>query len=289
MESPDPEGPATRAARRAGPRVPRPRAYAQPPADSGTGDAVALAATRALLAVQTREEAAAVLRTAVNDLGGGVVPARLAGPDCVHVDVSLGVGEPQVVHVDPMSLAAMRLTHHLPFLVQDALQAAARCDHLRRQNRRATVDALTGLATRAEIGSRLGAAQPGDVVVLVDLDLFKQLNDTYGHEAGDDALRAFGQLLRRLVRGDDFCGRYGGDEFLLLLAQAPLLVARARMQQLAEAWAGEPAAGGTTLSVGIAPVGEAGAAEALRAADAAVYRAKRGGRNRVEQAEETSP
>lgn len=125
-------GPATRAARRTdrARRAARARAYPAPLADDVTGDLTVLAATRALLTVATRAQAAHVLHTAVQDLGGASVPARLAEvhAEVLQVDVSLGVGEPLLVVVDPLSVAAMRLSHHLPLLVQDALTAAARCD-----------------------------------------------------------------------------------------------------------------------------------------------------------------
>lgn len=277
-------GPATHATRRARSRQ-RPagqRAFPLPFELDGTGDAVALAATRALLSVSSREDAAAVLHTAVNDLGGAVVPARLgeANPDATHVDVSLGVGEPQLVVVDAMSVAALRLFSHLPTLVEDAHTAAARCDVGRRHLQRATVDPLTGLASRSEIGPRLGAVRTGDVIGVIDLDGFTQLNDTRGHAAGDDALRQFGSLLKKLVRADDFCGRYGGDEFLLVLASTPVETARRRMLDLGAQWT---AIDGhvTSLSTGLAVVGPAGGAAAVAAADRALCVAKSRGRNRV--------
>jgi len=132
---PDPQpwvfGPATAAARRdqAQRRGRGARAYPETRRlDDASGDAVALAATRALLHVRTRAEAAQVLHTAVHDLGGAVVPARLAGDDAIPVDVSLGHGEPRVVVADTLDLTGMRLSQHLPLLAQDALQAAARCE-----------------------------------------------------------------------------------------------------------------------------------------------------------------
>lgn len=97
--------------------------------EDATGDAVALAATRALLKVESRAEAALVLHTAVADLGGSVVPARVAGDNAPSVDVSLGAGEPSVVLVaDPVDPSSLRLTRHLPALVEDAAAAAVRCD-----------------------------------------------------------------------------------------------------------------------------------------------------------------
>jgi len=282
------DGPAIRAALRSQRRRQERRArrpYPLPPdADAGHGDAVALAATRALLAAQTREEVAAVLRTAVTDLGGAVVTARSA-PDALPVDVALGVGEPALVVVDPVSVAGLRLEHQLPGLVQDALAAAARCDEQQLQARRATTDTLTGLGGRAQVGAQLGAASVGDVVCLLDLDGFKQLNDTRGHAAGDEALRRFAQLLQTCLRGRDFCGRYGGDEFVVVLPAMPLPVARARMGEVAQMW-GEVDDHGTTVSIGLAVVSQDGGVAALVRADGAMYRAKRLGPGRVEVSEE---
>ena len=125
-------GPATEAARRtpAERAAARARPYALPDTTDATGDAIVLAATRAMLTATSRQQVAAILHTAVNDLGAGVVPARLADghPHAVPLDVSLGVGEPRVVVVDPVSLGAMRCSHQLPGLVEDALLTASRCD-----------------------------------------------------------------------------------------------------------------------------------------------------------------
>lgn len=268
-------------------RAPEPKRRPYPePLDAGDdprGDTTVLAATRALLTALTREEAALILRTAVDDLGGAAVPARIAADDAVPVDISLGVGEPTVVEVEPGGAAYDRVMRHLTALVDDAHTAATRADLSHRQERRATVDVLTGVATRSEIGLRLGRAVPGDVVCLLDLDGFKQLNDTRGHAAGDDALRDFGRLLRQSIRVDDFAGRYGGDEFTLVLRAADPDPASGRMSELVERW---HALGdhGTTVSVGVAEVDARGGALAAKAADAALYRAKRAGRNRVEVA-----
>ncbi|HYO41001.1 MAG TPA: GGDEF domain-containing protein [Nocardioidaceae bacterium] len=248
------------------------------------GDSVALHATRAMLTASTRAEVALVLHTAINDLGGAVLPARLAGPDAVPVDVSLGVGEPKVVmSIEPMDPACLRIAHHLPLLVEDAKAAAARCDAHDRECRRANVDPLTGVASRRQIGRRLAATEPGAVVCMLDVDGLKRLNDTHGHAAGDSALREFGTLLRDSVRGEDFVGRYGGDEFLVVFGAAPLDVARERMVATAVAW-GARTGGALTVSGGLAVVDGRGAVAAARAADGALYRSKRSGRDRIELA-----
>jgi hypothetical protein len=128
-------GPATAAARRTGrpDRVPRP--YEQPVNADLSGDSVALAATRALLSIRRREEASEVLQTVVHDLGGAVVPARLAEahPGALPIDLSLGCGEPLLVVVPELSIAALQIAHHLPRLQQDALRAAELCDLARHQ------------------------------------------------------------------------------------------------------------------------------------------------------------
>lgn len=289
MDSPLASGPATNVWRRgqADRRAPEPKRRPYPwPVDvddDPRGDAAVLAATRALLSALTRDEAALILRTAVDDLGGAAVPARIAADAAIPVDISLGVGEPTVVEVEQGGAAYERVMRHLTDLVDDAHTAATRADVGHRQERRATVDALTGVATRGEIGLRLGRAVPGDVVCVMDLDGFKQLNDTRGHAAGDDALRDFGRLLRQSIRVDDFAGRYGGDEFTLVLLAAAPGSAAARMVDLLAQWQdlGDHA---TTASVGIAEVDTRGGALAAKAADVALYRAKHAGRNRVEVA-----
>lgn len=286
MESLIANGPAANASRRG--RVPQPerrrRPYPLPgEGEDRRGDAIALAATRALLRSLSREEAAFVLRTAVEDLGGVVVPARLATDDALPIDISLGVGEPSLVEAAPGSPSYDVLSRHLSELVADAHTVANRSDLGHQQERKATVDALTGAATRREIGRRLGSAEPGDAVCVLDLDGFKQLNDSRGHAAGDDALRSLGRLLRESVREDDFVGRYGGDEFVLLLRSSDPESSRHRMGLIAQRWRtrGDH---GTTTSVGVAAVDHRGGALAAKAADAALYRAKRAGRDRVEVA-----
>src|SRR5260370_28620080 len=122
-------------------------------------------------------------------------------------------------------------------------------------------------------------------VVLLDLDKFKQLNDSAGHDAGDDALRKLSDCFRQELRGVDSAARFGGDEFVLILPQAyaedALLVAERLRSRIAQIEI--PKFGNLSASIGIAafPTHASSRADLVSAADAALYEAKRGGRNRA--------
>jgi diguanylate cyclase (GGDEF)-like protein len=125
-------------------------------------------------------------------------------------------------------------------------------------------------------------------LVMLDIDYFKKINDTFGHKAGDLFMRAVGQTLQTRIRRMDVACRYGGDEFLLILPGAGLAEAVARSNELCEEVGGlQVAYDGhslhTTLSAGIASYPNHGnnMDTLLQTADIALYRAKTGGRNRV--------
>ena len=163
---------------------------------------------------------------------------------------------------------------------------------------RATHDTLTGLLNRAAILDALReqlvrAEREGKAVgvLLGDLDHFKNVNDTFGHLAGDAVLREAAQRMSASVRSYDAVGRYGGEEFLILLAGCEddndIMKQADRIRSLVAADPVQTAEGAIpiTLSLGAASSKEYHEIEAiLRAADAALYRAKRTGRNRVELA-----
>ena len=156
-------------------------------------------------------------------------------------------------------------------------------------------DPLTGLYNRRYLDDALERelvraqrdAYPVSVVML-DLDRFKALNDTYGHPAGDAVLVALATLLREYVRAGDLACRWGGEEFLLVLPNMPLAAAASRADVLRARFAAVETAFGATkisakLSAGVAACPEHGTSPAalVAAADAALYRAKREGRDRV--------
>ncbi len=132
---------------------------------------------------------------------------------------------------------------------------------------------------------------------MVDVDRFKSVNDTYGHLAGDAALREISTRLIRSLRPYDIIGRYGGEEFLVVLGGCSPRNARALAERLRETVAAEPVrvaeeAVTVTVSMGVAAwdPNECGDIQALlRAADVALYEAKRAGRNLVRTAWEHNP
>jgi diguanylate cyclase (GGDEF)-like protein len=122
----------------------------------------------------------------------------------------------------------------------------------------------------------------------VDIDNFKQINDSFGHQTGDSVLHAFSAALERSVRETDLAARYGGEEFVVLLSGARLANASRAAEQMRKTAAGLKVAGRNgeiatfTVSFGVAEFPTYANAEALiAAADAALYQAKRGGKDRV--------
>jgi diguanylate cyclase (GGDEF)-like protein len=162
-----------------------------------------------------------------------------------------------------------------------------------RSQLQATTDGLTGLRNRRMLETEIrGLLNDGMQMSLVmaDLDHFKLLNDTYGHEAGDRALRKFSQVVTATLRDSDIVGRYGGEEFVIAFPGAPTSAAVEVLDRLREhlALAGEESDNPTfTASFGVVDSAIGGSLEdLLRVADAALYRAKEEGRNRVTVADE---
>jgi diguanylate cyclase (GGDEF)-like protein/PAS domain S-box-containing protein len=133
--------------------------------------------------------------------------------------------------------------------------------------------------------------------IMMDLDHFKPFNDTYGHEAGDQLLRALGKFLKTQVREEDIACRYGGDEFVLIIPEASLDVTQRRAEEIRRevphlqvVSQGRPLEN-STISLGVAIFPDHGATveDVLRAADDALYKAKAAGCNRVVAASDLKP
>jgi diguanylate cyclase (GGDEF)-like protein/PAS domain S-box-containing protein len=130
-------------------------------------------------------------------------------------------------------------------------------------------------------------------VIMLDLDHFKRFNDTFGHEAGDTVLREIGSFLSQHIRGGDIVCRYGGEEFTLILPEASLAITQQRAERLRESVKNlqiqdrDRPLGTITFSCGVAVFPDHGATPetVLQAADAALYRAKHEGRDRVSVSE----
>lgn len=163
----------------------------------------------------------------------------------------------------------------------------ARRDRMERDaaTARAQRDPLTGACSRAAVAPRLEAAGAGSVLLYLDLDHFKAINDRHGHAVGDRCLQRFARLCREQLRGVDVFARQGGEEFLALLPEITLpeaLRVAERIRSAVATAAGEAPA--FTVSIGVARRGEGEPVSAwLSRADQALYRAKAGGRDRVER------
>jgi diguanylate cyclase (GGDEF)-like protein len=164
--------------------------------------------------------------------------------------------------------------------------------------RRASFDPLTGVLARtamlersAGLVARALAGAKGVALLMLDIDRFKAVNDTHGHAAGDRVLKEVAGRMAASCRGGDLLGRVGGEEFLAVFADVTLAEAEVIAERLREAVERVPVMieGGQALSVtvsggllGLAPEGDAPElSEALSLADAALYRAKAEGRNRI--------
>lgn len=257
---------------------PRPaRAPAPDPADHHVAP-ILLEAVRRLLRAESAADVREAVAALVRRLGATLEPPTASGRGQLPVDLSFGGDAPLVPTGDAEALA--RLSEVLPRLTSDASVAFERIVRSGFLVTSATVDPLTRVGNRRVAVDVLGRLAPGDVVVMVDFDHFKALNDTRGHDAGDAVLRSFGEAAASVVRADDSVVRLGGEEFGLFLPRTSVDQAVAVVERLRAHWPTvrpHP----ISFSAGIAPVDARGAKAALQAADEAMYRAKADGRDRV--------
>ncbi|MEE2566826.1 PleD family two-component system response regulator [Hyphobacterium marinum] len=218
----------------------------------------------------------------------------VVSPDEVERSVrALDLGVSDIIHrpVDAQELNARIRTQLRRKTYADRLRA-----RLDESLEMAITDPLTGLHNRRYIASRLNqavdaAANGGATVsvLIADLDHFKRINDTFGHEGGDAILKQFSDRLRGGLRALDLAARYGGEEFVIVMPETGLEEARAGAERLRAATANNPfslprgeAAKEVTVSIGVAEFAQGDSPDTLlRRADKALYRAKAEGRNRV--------
>jgi len=257
-----------------------------PLADDGPAVRAAYAATRSLLLTRDALAAQSVVFALCRALGAEIAPATAEVPDSVPLDISVGEGPPFLPVTGDQRVRAL-LIRYLGPAVLDARSLVQRGRTAERLRQMATTDVLTGVWGRQSLMFAVNHARPGDCVALLDIDHFKTINDTLGHEAGDTALVDFAAHLRGVVRDRDIVGRYGGDEFVVLFQATALDDAYAVLNRLRGSWSASSLLP-ITFSSGISSViesdsepGQAGQ-NAMRAADALMYEAKAAGRDRVE-------
>lgn len=222
------------------------------------------------------------------ELCGGLDKSSTCVPSLVGGEV---IGSVLVRHDEELATGSRRTIEES---ITQAAPVLANLRNLALSETRALTDALTGLPNRRAIEDTLRrmaayadrAASPL-AVVLLDLDHFKQVNDIYGHEKGDEVLAAVGVVLAAHARASDFGGRFGGEEFIVLLPDTDRDGAAEIAERIRDAVSELDVAGVSrpiTASFGVASTPEDAAEPTLllRGADRALYLAKSRGRNRVE-------
>lgn len=235
-------------------------------------------ATRALLRIRTAEQGVGIIISLIKDLGGSAAPERLADPDAIPLDISLGEGEPLLPTAPEGSDARRAIAEFLPPMVDDARVALELTRGVERLARDAGVDALTGLPDRRSMGRLMGRLKAGDTLVALDLDDFRLINETDGNDAGDEVLRSFSRALRHAARATDHFGRMSADEFLVVLPHESAATAGILLERLRDHWM-KVRSVPVTFSAGVACVSRDDWRSAMQAAERALFRAKEAGRD----------
>ncbi|MEP9353076.1 GGDEF domain-containing protein [Xanthobacter sp. KR7-65] len=232
--------------------------------------------------------------------------AGLYGLLCLQVPlkatlaVSLGTGPHQINYLDSAYAVVSQLTTGILMMATGlTLLVVAVLELVRESEVVAETDSLSGLLNRRGFEQRAARAAAQDekrgtptVLLLMDIDHFKGVNDTYGHAVGDRTIRAFADMLQRTVPQSALVGRLGGEEFAVLLERASLEMGRLQAEAIRLATLGQDEAGipRLTVSAGVAELRRDASLQAsIERADAALYEAKRTGRNKVCCAAAESP
>jgi diguanylate cyclase (GGDEF)-like protein len=233
------------------------------------------------------EQSAELGSTVACEICGKTDGPSLCEPLLVSGEV---IGSLLIAHEDPLDEQGRRLINET---VSYTAPVLANLRNLAIAERRAHTDSLTGLPNRRALDDtfKLLIAQAGRAltplsVMLIDLDRFKEVNDTYGHDRGDEVLAAMATTLKESVRSSDFAARMGGEEFLVLLPNTDPASAGAVAEGIARSLAKTQVHGMermVTASFGVAgyPVHGEDMPTLLRSADRALYQAKRDGRDCV--------
>lgn len=231
----------------------------------------------------------------------GIINVGNSSIFCRSLKGTVHRGGGQVLLVAEYDVVEMEALNAQVIELNEELAAAQR--EIARSNRKLRVsearlrelsltDPLTGLGNRRRLMDYLGDAierykrnQEPFSIVMADIDFFKKVNDTYGHDVGDDVLVAFARLLSSCIRSIDLVARLGGEEFVIVMVATPMYQAMQKAEQLRVATEQLSFANmqcGITGSFGVAEylLGD-GVDGLLKKVDECVYRAKHGGRNRV--------
>ena len=207
--------------------------------------------------------------------------------DYLKTSINVGVTRYVTKPVDGMTLHETLLECAHSLMAEDALKNAA------------FTDPLTGLLNRRETIHRFNSEKSASErhgtplsIIIADIDHFKKINDSFGHNAGDKILKSVADTLSSLIRSEDICGRWGGEEFLLILpriyVKAAAMVAeklRLAVSRQATEWQGDMLTVTISLGVGAFKPGK-DLESCIHLADAALYRSKANGRNRYTIAED---
>lgn len=253
----------------------------------------------AVVAQQPRERALETLGQLMRNMVVDLIPASIAGAFLLWLGAlwitrplrQLASGATQLSQPDTIEqLRGINAWYREAAAIRHALIHSVQLlqQKLGRLHEQAQSDPLTGLANRRALSLTLDMLDKSGTAyaaLALDIDHFKRVNDSFGHDAGDEALKQVATIIRQHSRANDLACRAGGEEFVLLLPDTPLENATAIAERIRESIAAAeiPRVGRITISIGVACRSEAAQSPevVLKRADDQLYRAKESGRNRV--------